>query len=763
MLCRRRLGLVLDVAAVLQSFVSGSWREIAEALGSVRIDCLAKRGKCKDLSGYLESLGEPFLLKLSKEGSGSANSRLDGGVVATTGDCCSFSECNDCWCSDCSICACCSSCCWWWWWWSCCCEQSSFGVDVLGNVGAILCVCVWLNLGKREVVVINPHHDAHTFGFGSCPRQHRVRVRHIFLVTRLASFFTSFFCEQQIILCVTHCFFFTKTKMEEGAAGKAQAAAAADGIVADLNDDAVIQYLRARGIDTAKIDRLAEKLSTQPMDSSSSGSSRHGRRQQQREQQHPLAPQDSQELVSNSQSSARSNGSRETILSDAMIKHLTTTPSTTVVTARGQSSNDDDNDDDEMSYLKRHHLQTNAPERLHSSGTAAEGECLLSESMIMQLTSPSRASIRMESNTIDLSEQFGLSTNPQQQQQQQEVEEQQQQQQDPNEPPNPPTPTPHNESTLRVRNRSNNRLRHSGSRRSRNRGGTRRLTINRGIFHRDADSDGSTPRSSIASPRSSLAGGSSGFQMEGPSTDFSVLGGMAGENIAVAMAVEDINYDDSVLLGSVDSHTVAATTVAPPTIDASPFQESETIQRQKREIVRLKKRRRLTQVALIVLALVVIVVTTVSIVLLSRNDTEELVPSSSPSSSPTLSTLELEAQLGDVLSQITPRELLMRNGTAENTAFQWLVREDGYMVIPGEVPQEQIWQRYALALLYFGTGGNTTWLDRKGFLTPTQECGWTNGILECTPQGLVTVIDLSKNIHMCALLALIFLSCSKQI
>ena len=66
--------------------------------------------------------------------------------------------------------------------------------------------------------------------------------------------------------------------------------------------------------------------------------------------------------------------------------------------------------------------------------------------------------------------------------------------------------------------------------------------------------------------------------------------------------------------------------------------------------------------------------------------------------------------------------------SAQFLALQWLALEDEYRVSIDDI--EHLLQRYSLAVLYFATGGNTTWIDPFEFLSNDHECSWS-GALQC--------------------------------
>jgi hypothetical protein len=100
-------------------------------------------------------------------------------------------------------------------------------------------------------------------------------------------------------------------------------------------------------------------------------------------------------------------------------------------------------------------------------------------------------------------------------------------------------------------------------------------------------------------------------------------------------------------------------------------------------------------------------------------------------------------------------------GTPQNRAAFWLAETDGAnLVIPtdfdtGGVELYKYTTRYAMAVLYYSTGGDTTWKDQVGFMSSLDVCEWyaiflngsnsyRKGVL-CEPEtGFITGLGISK-------------------
>jgi len=87
--------------------------------------------------------------------------------------------------------------------------------------------------------------------------------------------------------------------------------------------------------------------------------------------------------------------------------------------------------------------------------------------------------------------------------------------------------------------------------------------------------------------------------------------------------------------------------------------------------------------------------------------------------------------------------LLLLPGSPQYLASQWIALEDDYNVPVDNA--DNIIQRYALAVLYFATGGQSNWTSAFEFLQPEHECAWS-GALVCGGGGSqVTGIQLAEN------------------
>lgn len=81
----------------------------------------------------------------------------------------------------------------------------------------------------------------------------------------------------------------------------------------------------------------------------------------------------------------------------------------------------------------------------------------------------------------------------------------------------------------------------------------------------------------------------------------------------------------------------------------------------------------------------------------------------------------LLSQMADLAP--TSRAALNDTESPQGKALEWLAHEDERQVDPTEDPLSLV-QRYALAQLYFATGGPTHWRDKMNFLNESHECDW---------------------------------------
>lgn len=109
-------------------------------------------------------------------------------------------------------------------------------------------------------------------------------------------------------------------------------------------------------------------------------------------------------------------------------------------------------------------------------------------------------------------------------------------------------------------------------------------------------------------------------------------------------------------------------------------------------------------------------------------------PTSSPGSIPS----PTQAPAG---SQPLSMEDMLKNEhqPINPTALEWLTVVDNYK--PRDYAEFK--ERYALAVLYFETGGTNLWKFNSGWLTSTVPCGWYG--VACDSNGKVASIEFNNN------------------
>lgn len=89
----------------------------------------------------------------------------------------------------------------------------------------------------------------------------------------------------------------------------------------------------------------------------------------------------------------------------------------------------------------------------------------------------------------------------------------------------------------------------------------------------------------------------------------------------------------------------------------------------------------------------------------------------------TLTAVQREEQILLILNTITPESKILTAGTSENKAFSWLINDDEAQVCPDNVLD--VIQRYILAVVYFGMGGDN-WIRCSSSDSPVQSDCTTN-------------------------------------
>jgi hypothetical protein len=136
-------------------------------------------------------------------------------------------------------------------------------------------------------------------------------------------------------------------------------------------------------------------------------------------------------------------------------------------------------------------------------------------------------------------------------------------------------------------------------------------------------------------------------------------------------------------------------------------------------------RRKLIVVALVTLSLVLIVaIIVVAIIIFGGANGSGT--SSDGTSSSSANASAREKALDNILVRVSGQETLLDPTSPQAKARHWLLYEDELWVHPAQaIPGERVIQRYILLVLYFATGGQTTWGDNNWL--DGNECNSANG------------------------------------
>jgi hypothetical protein len=109
----------------------------------------------------------------------------------------------------------------------------------------------------------------------------------------------------------------------------------------------------------------------------------------------------------------------------------------------------------------------------------------------------------------------------------------------------------------------------------------------------------------------------------------------------------------------------------------------------------------------------------------------------------------------EILGGVADPTLFLNTTTPQGMATIWIINQDARQVCPNN---PKIVQRWAMAVIYFSTGGNE-WLkcgalgmdpcgfenpfeDKKRFLSEFNECQWAG--ISCNSESCVTEIEFGK-------------------
>uniref|UniRef100_A0A7S4IL01 Uncharacterized protein n=1 Tax=Odontella aurita TaxID=265563 RepID=A0A7S4IL01_9STRA len=121
-------------------------------------------------------------------------------------------------------------------------------------------------------------------------------------------------------------------------------------------------------------------------------------------------------------------------------------------------------------------------------------------------------------------------------------------------------------------------------------------------------------------------------------------------------------------------------------------------------------------------------------------------PRSGPSPSPPPSS-RLESIL-KLASTVSNSETLVEGSQSpQRKAAEWLANDDGLrLALLPEIFSERIIQRYIVAVLYFSTGGTTSWRRQLNFLSESHECDWSEKLEVEERGGGSRVIDMGVSL-----------------
>jgi hypothetical protein len=104
------------------------------------------------------------------------------------------------------------------------------------------------------------------------------------------------------------------------------------------------------------------------------------------------------------------------------------------------------------------------------------------------------------------------------------------------------------------------------------------------------------------------------------------------------------------------------------------------------------------------------------------------------------------------VKQYVPSQVLQNTSSPQYEALEWMAYSDS-ITIQSTMSDDELVERFALALLYFATAGES-WLDQAGFLTPLNTCSCNSTVVDffdgttrvlgvsCNEEGYVVTLDL---------------------
>lgn len=125
------------------------------------------------------------------------------------------------------------------------------------------------------------------------------------------------------------------------------------------------------------------------------------------------------------------------------------------------------------------------------------------------------------------------------------------------------------------------------------------------------------------------------------------------------------------------------------------------------------------------LALVCIAAIVVVSVIAPSNSAPSTVTSSAVGDSPSTPALSREESFTRLLTNISSQDALQTSGSPQAKALDWLVTYDAAQLDPTSENEQEVQERYILAVFYYTLGG-ADWFDSFYFLSQNHVCNWKN-------------------------------------
>eukprot|EP00934_Nitzschia_sp_Nitz4_P009102 Nitzschia sp. Nitz4//scaffold510_size4247//462//3780//NITZ4_009250-RA/size4247-augustus-gene-0.1-mRNA-1//-1//CDS//3329553774//9092//frame0 len=218
--------------------------------------------------------------------------------------------------------------------------------------------------------------------------------------------------------------------------------------------------------------------------------------------------------------------------------------------------------------------------------------------------------------------------------------------------------------------------------------------------------------------------------------------------------IEHQEYDHDVVeagtsLFDVDTHTIAVEAVTRDDLEDEVHQQIIS-KAPVGEVVDIKATKRKERLRLTLVSFLCCVGLIVMIVLLVRNAKED--DSGNKATRKALFSFLTDVSLAEFNISDASRLQLTNTGSAQYNAHVVIADINTEVVntvltsnggLTGEGDADLLLEQYALATLYFSTGGNNSWSEHE-FLQGNDTCAWINDISHCTDANKVDVLDLAS-------------------